>query len=137
MWKRKWFIPVVLLPLLLAGSIAGGVVAATDNTTKNQSQPADGHQTLLERVCVIYEENTGVAIDPGQLKDVLTQARSEMQGEALQSWLQKLVDDGKITQEEADQYLEWWQARPGDTLGLGLRLGMKSGRALGDWGGPC
>jgi uncharacterized membrane protein len=141
MWRRKWFIPAVLLPILLVGSIAGGVVAATDNTsnntTKNQSQPADGHQTLLERVSVIYEENTGVAIDPEQLKDALAQARSEVQDEALRSWLQKLVDDGKITQEEADQYLEWWQARPGDTLGLGLRLGTKSGRALGDWGGPC
>ena len=143
MWRRKWFIPAVLLPILLVGSIAGGVVAAADDTSNNakdQSQPADStdrYQALLDRVCVIYKENTGVAIDPEQLKDALAQARSEIQDEVLRSWLQKLVDGGKITQEEADQYLEWWQARPDVTFGLGLRLGMKCGRGFGDWGGPC
>jgi 23S rRNA G2069 N7-methylase RlmK/C1962 C5-methylase RlmI len=141
MWRRKWFIPAVLLPILLAGGIAGGVVAAADDTsnnaTKDQSQPADRYQALLERVCVIYEENTGTAIDPEQLKDALAQARSEMQDEALQSWLQKVVDKGKITQEEVDQYLEWWQSRPDVTFGLGLRFGTKYGRGSGDWGGPC
>jgi hypothetical protein len=141
MWRRKWFIPVVLLPILLAGGIAGGVVAAADNTsnnaTKDQSQSTNGYQRFLDRVCAIYEENTGVAIDPGQLKDALAQARGKIQDEALQSWLQKVVDEGKITQEEADQYLEWWQSRPDVTFGLGLRLGTRCGRGSGDWGGPC
>jgi hypothetical protein len=41
-----------------------------------------------------------------------------MQYEALKSWLQDLVDKGKITQEEADQYLEWWQSRPDIELPL-------------------
>jgi hypothetical protein len=31
------------------------------------------------------------------------QACQEMQDEALQSWLQKLVDEGKITQDQAAQ----------------------------------
>jgi hypothetical protein len=136
MWRRKWFIPAMLLPILLAGSIAGGVVAATDdtsnNSTKYQSQPGDQHQGLLERACVIYEENTCVAIDAGQLKDALAQARSEIQDEGLRSWLQKMVDDGKITQEQADQYLEWWHSRPDVTFGLGLRLGTRCGRGPGD-----
>jgi len=35
-----------------------------------------------------------------------------MQDEALDSYLQELVDEGKITQDEADQYKAWWQARP-------------------------
>jgi hypothetical protein len=55
-----------------------------------------------------------------------------MQDEAPQNWLQKLVDEDKITQEEADQYLEWWQARPNITFGLG------EGFQLGDgcWSQP-
>jgi len=57
-------------------------------------------------------------MDSGQLKDALDQARSEMQDEALESRLQNLVDEGKITQEEADQYLEWWQSRPDIELPL-------------------
>ena len=35
-----------------------------------------------------------------------------MQNEALDSYLQNLVDEGKITQEEAGQYKAWWQAKP-------------------------
>ena len=65
-----------------------------------------------------------MAMDSGQLKDALDQARSEMQDEALESRLQNLVDEGKITQEEVDQYLEWWQSRPDIELplpGLGGR----------------
>jgi uncharacterized membrane protein len=139
MRKRKWFIPVVVASVLLIGGIAGGLVAAANNsssntTAGNQTQAADRYQAFLDRVCAIYEENTGVAIDSGQLKAALEQARSEMQDEALQNWLQNLVDKGKITQEEADQYLEWWQSRPNIKLPL-PRLGGQ-GRVFGPWGGP-
>ena len=102
-------------PDIPIGDIAGGVVAAADDSSSNtedQNQPSDGHQALLDRACVIYEEETGVAIDSKQLKDAMDQAQTEMRDEALESWLQSLVDEGKITQEEADQYLEWWQSRP-------------------------
>ena len=30
----------------------------------------------------------------------------------MNSQLKNLVDEGKMTQEEADRYLEWWQSRP-------------------------
>jgi uncharacterized membrane protein len=147
MKKRKWFIPVVVASVLLIGGITGGVVAANNsssNTTAgNQTQATDQYQALLDRVCAIYEENTGVAIDSGQLKAALEQAGSEMRDEALQNWLQDLVGKGKITQEEAGQYLEWWQSRPGIELplpGLGGRGhggGMMLGRLFKAWGGPC
>ena len=148
MKKRKWFIPVVVASVLLIGGITGGVVAAVNNsssntTAGNQSQATDQYQALLDRVCAIYEEKTGVAIDSEQLKDALEQARSEMQDEALQSWLQNLVDKGKITQEEADQYLKWWQSRPDIELplpglgGHGHGGGMMWGRLFKAWGGPC
>jgi uncharacterized membrane protein len=148
MKKRKWFIPVVVVSVLLIGGITGGVVAAVNNsssntTTGNQTQAADRYQALLDRVCAIYEENTGVAIDSGQLKAALEQAGSEMRDEALQNWLQDLVDKGKITQEEADQYLKWWQSRPDIGLplpalgGHGQGGGMMWGRLFKAWGGPC
>ena len=114
MRKRKWFIPVVL-SIVLIGGIAGGVmVAADDDSAKidHQNQLADRHQELLDRACAIYQENTGVSIDSERLKDALHQAESELREEALESKLQNLVEDGKLTQEEADKYLEWWQSRP-------------------------
>jgi len=138
MWKRKWFIPVVVASVLLIGGVVGGVVVAgSDGTTntEDQSQVANRYQALLDRVCAIYEEQTGVAIDSEQLKDALKQARSEMQDEALENWLQNLVNKGEITQEEADQYLQWWQSRPEIKLplpGLG-----KLARVFQIGVGPC
>src|SRR4030042_2388562 len=111
MKKRKWVIPVVVVSVLLIGGITGGVVAAVNNsssntTAVNQTQATDRYQALLDRACAIYEEQTGVAIDSEQLKDALRQAREEMRDEALENWLQKLVGEGKITQEQADEVLE-------------------------------
>ncbi|HXZ30485.1 MAG TPA: hypothetical protein VEG43_04900, partial [Dehalococcoidia bacterium] len=106
---------------------------------------ADRYQALLDKVCAIYQEKTGVAIDSGQLKAALEQAQGELEKEALQSRLQNLVDNGKITQEQADQYLQWWQSRPDIGLqlpglggpGRGGGGGMMGGRGFGPWGGPC
>jgi len=146
MWKRKWFIPVVVVSVLLIGGIVGGVVVAgNDNTTntEDQGQATNRYQALLDRVCAIYEEKTGVAIDSEQLKDALEQAQIEIQDGALGNWLQNLVDNGKITQEEADQYLEWWQSRPDVQLpsprlgGPGPGGGMGWGRGFGQLGGLC
>jgi len=146
MRKRKWFVPVVVMSVLLIGGIVGGVVAAAEDSSSNaedQNQMIDRHQVLLDRACAIYEEKTGVVIDLEQLKDALEQAQSELQEEALESWLQDLVDEGKITQEEADQYLEWWQSRPDIELplpglgGHGHGGGMMWGGGFQPWGGPC
>jgi hypothetical protein len=146
MRKRKWFIPVVVVSVLLIGGITGGVIAASadsSNNTEDQSQTADQYQALLDKASAIYEENTGVAIDSEQLKDALKQAQSEMKDEALKSWLQDLVNEDKITQGEADQYLEWWQSRPDIELplpglgGHGPGGGMMLGKGFQPWGGPC
>ena len=121
MWKRKWFIPVVVVSVLLIGGVVGGVAVAQSDSptnTEDQSQVADRFQAFLDKVCAIYEEKTGVAIDSGQLIEALKQARSEMRDEAIENWLQNLVSKGEITQEEADQYLEWWQSRPDVKLPL-------------------
>jgi hypothetical protein len=146
MWKRKWFIPVVVVSVLLIAGIVGGVVAAGSDSSGNaedQSQITDQYQALLDRVCAIYEEKTGVAIDSEQLRDALDQAQGELQEEALETRLQNLVGEGKITQEEADNYLEWWQSRPDIEVplpGLGGPShggGMMQARGFGPLGGPC
>ena len=110
MWRsKKLIIVAVLTAMMLTGSI-GGVALAADNG--DDSEPEAKYEALLDRVCEIYQENTGVTIDQEALKDAFAQAQSEMQNEALETWLQSLVEQGKITQEQADDYLEWWQVRP-------------------------
>ncbi|MEW6034615.1 MAG: hypothetical protein AB1603_07155 [Chloroflexota bacterium] len=97
--SKKWLIVVVLATtLLVAGSIGGVALAQTGS---------DGSgKTLLARVAAI------LGIEQQQVEDAFSQAQREMQEEALDSYLQNLVDQGEITQEQADKYKTWWQTRP-------------------------
>ena len=137
MWKNKKVILVALLAgVALLGSTVGVVLAENGGGGTSQPQSGNTVDTLLDRVAQIYQEKTGVAIDPQQLKDAFAQAQSEMQDKALGDWLQKLVDEGKITKDQADAYLKWWQERPNTPLpglfGHGFRGGMRGGC----WGAP-
>lgn len=97
MWRSKKFIVAVLAAaVLLVGGIAGVALAQTGDANNSSEK------TLLGRVASI------LGIDQQKLEDAFTQARTEMQDEALQ----KLVDEGKITQQQADQYKQWLQSRP-------------------------
>ncbi len=113
MWKTKKGILLIalLVSMLIAGSIAG-VVAFAQSGNDSQSQAQTQYDTLLNKVSQIYQKNTGVSLDTQQLKDAFTQAQTEMRSEALQSWLKNMVDNGTITQDQADAYLKWMQAKP-------------------------
>ena len=107
MWRRKKLFIIIglLATVLLVGSVGGVVLAQTANG--DVSQP----KTLMERVADILV-GKGINVTSEQLNEAFTQARSDMQNEALDSYLQNLVSEGKITQDEADQYKTWWQNRP-------------------------
>ena len=134
MLRRKRFVLIVVLAaLLLVGSLAGLALAQTE------SGSAGSGNTLLARVAAI------LGIDQQKVEDAFVQAQKETQNEALDSYLKNLVDQGKITQQQADQYKSWWQARP-DTLlpgpferGFGFR-GFRGGMRGGGgfcWGWPA
>ncbi len=117
MWRhKKLLIGAVLTVVILAGSI-GGVVLA-DN---GDDGPAVKIAALWDRVRAIYQDNTGVAIDQEALKDAFVQAQNEMRIETMKMRLQSLVDEGRITQEQADEYLEWQQSRPDVPLKFGFK----------------
>jgi len=110
-WRSKKFIVIVLLAVLVvAGSIGGVALAQSDN--ENDSQPEAVFGVLWDKVGAIYEQKTGVAIDQEALEDSFAQAQNEMRDEALQNRLQSLVKEGKMTQEQADQYKEWLESKP-------------------------
>lgn len=133
MWRSKKFIIVaVLAAVVLAGSI-GGVAFA--QTSTDDSQPAAQHEAMLDKVCVIYEQNTGTAINSEELQKAFDQARSEMQDEALNNYLQSLVDEGKITQEQADQYKAWLESKP--EVDVPLAPGFPGHDMSRGFGGPA
>ncbi|HEY33417.1 MAG TPA: hypothetical protein G4O10_09990 [Dehalococcoidia bacterium] len=122
MWRsKKFIISTVLVALVLAGSI-GGIVYAQDDEEEEDTSPGT---TLLEKVA------DKLGIDQQQLKDAFDEAIAEMRDEAQLRWLEKAVEEGWLTEEEAQQYGEWWQARPDIQFNFGEhRIGIP-----GDLGG--
>ena len=141
--RKKLIIVAVIAVVILSGSISG-VVLAADNWRDNH--PKAQYGALLDRVCEIYKDNTGDDIDPEALKTAFAQARSEtaeacgeMGTESMQNRLQNMVEQGKITQEQADELQGWWQSKPDVPDGIGFRghgkfHGMRGMRGSG---GPC
>jgi hypothetical protein len=145
MWRSKKFIIIALAAVLVVGGILGGVVAAQAND-EDSSQPQERGTALLEKVAEIYEKNTGVTINAEELQKAFAEAGQAIQDETRDAFFQKLVEEGKITQEQADQFkawLEdrptfptdefkaWWDARP-DMLNL---FGEKDSLRIGPFGG--
>jgi len=135
-WRsKKLIMTAILAVVVLAGSIGGAVLAADGDEDIQPEAPFDA---MLERISAIYQEKTGTALDTGALKDAMEQAQSEMRTEAMREWLQSMVDAGRITQEQADQYLEWQQARPDVPFRFGQhgpgKFRGKMGGCFG-WGG--
>ena len=116
MKKKLIIISIAITVVILAGGILGGVVYAQSGTTTTTSTTTTGttKDTLFAKVAAI------LGIDEAKLESAFSQAREEIQTDALNNRLQRLVEAGKLTQEEADQYLKWWQSQP--TLPDGLNL---------------
>ena len=135
MWRKKKLIAIAVLMAVMLVGIIGGAVLAADNS--DDSEPEAKYEALLDRVCEIYEEKTDIPIDQEALIDAFAQAQSEMQTKALETWLQFLVEDGEITQAQANEYLDWWQVKPDVSFGFGFsgRDGFRGmGRMRGfDW----
>ncbi|MBI4331441.1 MAG: hypothetical protein HY673_09190 [Chloroflexi bacterium] len=107
--SKKFLIIAALAAVVLAGSIGGVVYAQTPKPTP----PAAG-KTLFARVAVI------LGIDQQRLEKAFAQAQREMQAEALDNRLKAMVEQGRLTQAQADQYKTWWQSRPDVPIGPGF-----------------
>ena len=140
--SKKLIVGLVLAVVLLAGSIGGVALANGDD---DDSLPEARYGALLDKVSEIYKEKTGVTLDPEELKDAFAEAQSEMRAEALDNHLQSLVEQGEITQDEADQYKTWLESKPDFPLGFGFRGhgefrghgGFPGMGGMPRFGGPC
>jgi len=109
--KMKVLISVLAAILLLA--IGGTAMVMAQEEPEEESTPlaleaeASG---LLARVAGILE------IDEEDLVNAFEQARQEIQEEAFINRLNQAVEEGRITQQEADEIGEWWEQRPTDEI---------------------
>ncbi len=122
--KKRWLLVPVLVGLLTIGITAGVALA--------HGGGGDGKSALdsfSNRVAAI------LGLEESQVRDAFTQAKEEARAanqaakEArLQDKLDQMVEDGSITQEQADQYMEWLQSRPD---GIRSLLGTRGFRPHG------
>jgi hypothetical protein len=107
-----------LVAIVLAAAIAltVGLTATTfawgPSEGGGDKSPAE---TFVGKVADILE------LDQEQVADAFRQARGEMRDEAIEKRLDKAVENGLITEEEAGEILEWWQSRPEAMEQFGLR----------------
>jgi len=116
MGRKKKFMIVGLLVLVVLGGTLGGIAIAQAN---DQTNTTNRLSTLLDKVASIYQQNTGVAIDSQELAKAFTQAQKETRDAALDTYLNNLVEKGVITQDQANQYKTWLDAKPDIPVGPG------------------
>ena len=78
---------------------------------------------VSSRVAAILDE------DEESVKNAFDEAARQKADEAVQAWLDKLVEAERITQDEADEYMDWYEDRPDRVLGFGK--GRLSGNMSG------
>lgn len=136
MWSAKKFIIAMVLAAVLVAAGIGGVVLAQES---EEDAPAAKVGEFLESVCAIYEDNTGDAIDPEELREAIKQARGEARDAAIEARLDRLVEEGVIDEAQAEEFLEWWEARPEDLPfkpALGGHMMQRGFSGAGNFGPP-
>lgn len=115
--RKRWIlVPVALVTMALAVATVGVALAHESNGDSKADK-------FTSRVAEI------LGLDEAQVEDAMKQARQELRDEAMQNKLDSLVEKGLITQEQADEYLEWRQSRPEAIPWFG-----KSGFGYGKYG---
>ena len=125
--RKRWVIVSVVVAAL-AIALTGGAIMAQD-------EDEDGSKSFAGRVAEI------LGLEEDTVADAMEQAKEEMRDEAIKAKLDALVEDGTLTQDEADAYLEWLESRPdvdfGGGHGRGFHgkggFGRKHGRGWGSF----
>jgi hypothetical protein len=97
MWKDKKFYIIigVVVFAIIVGGVLGGLAIYRNND--------DGRRSIN----ITMPENMA-----NNLQNAANRFKSTDLNTVFDNYLDKLVKDGKITQEQADQFKDWWQERP-------------------------
>ena len=122
MRKLRIIIPIAIAVVVVT-AIGFGVAFAQGNE-KGDSNAS----RLAAKVAEI------LGLDAAVVDDAIKQAREELRDEAIQKKLNALVEKGQLTQEQADEYLNWIQSKPEGIPAIGKQSFGKMGHHKG-WKG--
>ena len=111
--KVKVLISALLVAVLLTVGVTTTVMAQEGEEEETVPATETSEKDLLDRVADI------LGIEKEDLINAFKQAQQEMREEAFIRALDKAVEGGRITQEQADEIIEWWGQRP-DVLAPGM-----------------
>ncbi len=106
--KVKILISILVAALLL--TMGGVTMVMAEGEEETTPPPEASKKGLLERVADILE------IDQEDLIDAFKQAQQEMKEEVFINRLNQAVAEERITQEQADEIIGWWELRPDDEI---------------------
>ena len=126
--RKRIFLIVGALAAAITVSIGAIAVMAQESSSDTDTgKTTTSIQSFVSRVAEILDE------DEDTVQAAFEQARDGMKADlkaahraALGEKLEAAIDDGEITQEQADDYLEWYDAAP-DDLGAGKLKGRHHG----------
>jgi hypothetical protein len=104
MKNKKFIVLISVLVAVIIFGVTAGVIFA-QNSTDNSSTSSNSNP-ILTRVATI------LGIDEQKLEDAFQQAMKEERAQRMDDYLQKLVDEGKITSDQAAQYKTWLESKP-------------------------
>jgi len=108
---KKIALIALMAVVALAGTI-GGVAMAQSGDDETTTTSENNRFAYLERVCEIYQEKTGVALDVDTLKEACTQAGEERREQVCNQFRQHLIDEGILTEEQLAELEAWLQSKP-------------------------
>ena len=89
------------------------------------AQGNEGGDSNASKLAIRVAEILG--LDTAVVDDAIKQTREELRDEAIQKKLNALVEKGRLTQEQADEYLDWIQSRPEGIPAIGKHFFEKRG----------
>ncbi len=109
--RRTKILLIVLGSVAVLSLIVGGVMVLADSGSTTTTTPSTTTGTSPnDAFLTALAAKLNIPVDT--LKTAIKDAQTEVQGQALKDRLQKLVDAGKMTQDQMDQYLQWWNSKP-------------------------
>ena len=111
--KVKVLVSILMALVLLTAGGAATVMAQEEESTPTPEPTTKIFMGTANTTGLLVRVAEILGIPQEDLSNAFKQAQQEMREEASLRALDKAVEKGLITQEEADQIKEWWQQRPG------------------------